>query len=408
MRITVIGGGAAGFFSSITAAEGTGHQVVLLEASSKLLSKVRVSGGGRCNVTHACFDPAELCEAYPRGGKELRQAFSRFMTGDTVNWFESRGVRLKTEADGRMFPETDDSATIVDCLMEAAMNAGVEIRTGASVLAIDSNQQGFELMMKDGSSLACDRVVVATGGQPRKDGFDWLIRLGHSIQPPVPSLFTFNIPYKPLTDLMGLSVEHAQVSLPECETVTEGPVLVTHWGLSGPAVLKASSLAARRLSQMDYRFQVVVDWLPGQSIEDSLEWIEEGKTDSRALRVRNRVPEGLPRRMWEFLLQESGINDVVNWSDLKKEQSKELARLIHGQRFQVQGKTTFKEEFVTCGGVSLKEVDFKTMQSKLLPGLFFAGEVLDIDAITGGYNFQAAWTTGYLAGRSAASSLMTV
>lgn len=401
MRIAVIGGGAAGFFAAIAAKEAApGHDVVLLEASGRLLSKVRVSGGGRCNVTHACFDVRELVQFYPRGGKELRQAFSRFMTGDTIAWFEERGVALKTEVDGRMFPVTDDSATIVDCLMAAAGKAGVSIKMAAPVRSITQKDNQFILSFREGGESTFDRVLIATGGSAKLEGFDWIASLGHTIIPPVPSLFTFNIPNDPVTQLMGVSVEAATVSLAKEHLSVKGPLLITHWGLSGPAVLKLSSLAARSLAEQQYQFDVLVNWLGDMEPADFSEWMISMRKERTTTKVVSTSPNGISRRLWEFLVARSRVRSDINWSDLRREEIDALSNTVLSDRYHVKGKTTFKEEFVTCGGVSLKEVDFKTMQSKVVPGLYFAGEVLDIDAVTGGFNFQAAWTTGFIAGNA--------
>ncbi len=401
MRIAVIGGGAAGFFAAITAKQAAPeHDVVLLEATGRLLSKVRVSGGGRCNVTHACFDARELVQFYPRGGKELRQAFSRFMPGDTVAWFEDRGVVLKTEVDGRMFPVTDDSGTIVDCLLNEARLHGVEIKLSSPVRSIVPENNRFILSFREGGESIFDRVLIATGGSPKLEGFDWIASFGHTIVPPVPSLFTFNIPNDAVTKLMGVSVEQAVVTLPEDNFAVRGPLLITHWGLSGPAVLKLSSLAARRLADRNYRFEALVNWWGETDSTDAWEWITSMRKERTTAKVLSAPPSGISKRLWEFLLHRSGIRTEINWSDLRKEEAEALVRTVLSDRYQINGKTTFKDEFVTCGGVSLKEVDFKTMQSKIVPGLFFAGEVLDIDAVTGGFNFQSAWTTGFIAGNA--------
>ena len=399
MRIAIIGGGAAGFFAACRAKLlQPSCQVVLLESGSKVLSKVRISGGGRCNVTHACFDPKELSIYYPRGGKELRQAFSRFMTGDTMAWFEDRGVPLKTESDGRIFPVSDNSASIVNCLLDEARQLGVEVRLNAMVDSLDVLPGGFQLSIRGSNVLQVDRVLIATGGHPKLSGFDWLAKLGHSIIPPVPSLFTFNVPGQRLKDLMGVSVNPVSVTLPDLQLTTQGPLLITHWGFSGPAILKSSSLAARELATCQYTFKVVIDWLNEVTFSNALEQLQGFRKQRTSARVFNGPSFNLPRRLWEFLVHRATIRDGINWSDLRKEELERLANTLTADVYQVAGKTTFKEEFVTCGGISLKEVDFKTMESKVVPGLYFAGEVLDIDAVTGGFNFQAAWTTGYLAG----------
>ncbi|MFM2136681.1 MAG: hypothetical protein RL021_2081 [Bacteroidota bacterium] len=404
MRIAVIGGGAAGFFAAITAKKHCPESiVVLLEAGSKVLSKVRISGGGRCNVTHACFDPVELATYYPRGAKPLRQAFSRFMTGDTVAWFEEQGVLLKTEADGRMFPVTDDSQTIVDCLTGSAVSVGVEIRLHASVGELIPLEPGFRIVFRDGSSEDFDRVLVATGGQPKLVGFNWLVKLGHTVVAPVPSLFTFNIPDPKLTSLMGVSVNPVTVELPAERLSVTGPLLITHWGLSGPAVLKLSSLGARKLAERNYSFEVSVNWSGSLAPEQLSEQIAALRRQKGAMKVNNAMPLELPRRLWEYLLERSGVRSDVNWQDLRKDELDRLCQVICKDSYAVIGKTTFKDEFVTCGGIELSEVDFRTMQSKRIPGLYFAGEVLDIDGLTGGFNFQAAWTTGYLAGMAMAT-----
>lgn len=403
MRIAVIGGGAAGFFGAITAKScNPAASVRILESGSKVLSKVRISGGGRCNVTHACFDPEELSRFYPRGGKELRQAFSRFMTGDTIAWFESHGVPLKMEDDGRMFPVSDDSASIVDCLTRVAQDAGVEVLLNRPVSSLEQSEAGWKTVFRDGSAETYDKILIATGGQPNKSGFSWLERLGHTIEPPVPSLFTFNLPKQPVVSLMGVSVNPVTVTLPEERLSVTGPLLITHWGFSGPAVLKLSSLAARSLAGRDYRFTVSVNWTNDYSRAAVLELINETRVEHPASRVSTTSLVGLPKRLWEFLLERSAVRSGINWSDLRREEYERLAAALTDDRYPVSGKTTFKEEFVTCGGVSLKEVDFKTMESKVCPGLYFAGEVLDMDGLTGGFNFQAAWTTGYLAGSAAA------
>ncbi|MEY4595238.1 MAG: hypothetical protein RIQ47_1648 [Bacteroidota bacterium] len=401
MRIAIIGGGAAGFFAAIAAKEAAPeHEVVLIEATSKVLSKVRISGGGRCNVTHACFDARELVQYYPRGGKELRQAFSRFMPGDTISWFEERGVDLKTEEDGRMFPVSDDSTSIVDCLMSSAQEAGVMLRLSTSVRAIHPKNDKFILSLSNDNELIAHRLLIATGGSPKLEGFDWIASLGHTIVPPVPSLFTFNIPKDPITQLMGVSVENAFVQISASNFSAKGPLLITHWGLSGPAVLKLSSLAARWLAEKNYNFEVIVNWMGEADSSDFSAWVGEQRKERTTTKVLTTPPQGISKRLWEFLLHRAGIRADINWSDLRRDESDSLQRTVLSDCYSVKGKTTFKEEFVTCGGVSLKEIDFKTMQSKIIPHLFFAGEVLDIDAVTGGFNFQAAWTTGFIAGNA--------
>ncbi len=399
MKVLVIGGGAAGFFAAINAAENNPKaKVILIEKSNKVLQKVLVSGGGRCNVTHACFENGILIKNYPRGEKELRSAFSKFTTTDTIEWFKQRGVVLKTEEDGRMFPTTDNSQTIANCLLNAADKAGVEIKLQISVKEIVPAKKGF-ILKTDIEDLSCDKLIIATGGNPKAESYNWLKNLGHTIIPPVPSLFTFNIADKHLHKLMGLSVPNAKVKVAGTKLQTEGPLLITHWGLSGPAVLKGSAWGARLLNELDYDFKVQVDWLnkfKEDDLRDELLFQKENLAPKLAV---NTNPFDLPKRLWEYFLHKADITDEMRWADVKKTQINVLVQLLIRDEYQVKGKTTFKEEFVTCGGVSLKEIDFATMQSKIIPNLYFAGEVLDIDGITGGFNFQSAWTTGWIAAK---------
>ena len=409
LKITVIGGGAAGFFSAITCAKTYPQaRVTLLEAGRQLLAKVRISGGGRCNVTHACFDPGVLVQNYPRGGKALRGAFSRFQPRDTVEWFADRGVQLKTEEDGRMFPITDDSATIVNCLIRAAEDAGVRIRTGDAVVSVkklmgNGAEDGrgdiasmFEVELKSGESFKCDRLLLATGSNP--SGFKWAKELGNTVELPVPSLFTFNIADSRIKDLAGVSVPNAKVKLPGSKLEQSGPLLITHWGLSGPGVLKLSAWGARFLHDRHYKTNVLINWLPQYNAEVLRQQLVGVKSQLSHRLIVSSCPFPMPRRLWERLTSSIGIDDQKRWADLSnKAIDKLLLELVQGE-YQIAGKGAFKEEFVTCGGVNLKEVDFKTMESRRCPGLFFAGEILDIDGVTGGFNFQSAWTTAWLAG----------
>jgi hypothetical protein len=399
-KVIVIGGGAAGFFSAITCAQASKEvEVTLFEKSSKLLSKVAVSGGGRCNVTHACFDNKILSASYPRGEKQLKSAFSRFTTTDTVNWFESRGVKLKTEADGRMFPKTDDSQTIIDCLMKEAKKAKVTIQTEVGVKDIRPRfDGGFFVELTSGEQMECDKIIVATGGSPKIEGFEWIKKLGHQIVEPVPSLFTFNIPNNPIIELQGIAVDPAKVKIADTKIEFAGPVLVTHWGLSGPAVLKLSSFCARLLAEKEYDFNIQISWLNNKKEDALRQELFNIKAANPTKHIGNLLPVVLPKRLVEFILQKCGINPDKRWADVTKEEIQLLQEHFLYDTYHVQGKTTFKEEFVTCGGVNLDDVDFKTMESKRCKGLHFAGEVLDIDGITGGFNFQAAWTTGFIAG----------
>jgi predicted Rossmann fold flavoprotein len=409
LKITVIGGGAAGFFSAITCAKTYPQaRVTLLEAGRQVLAKVRISGGGRCNVTHACFDPGVLVQNYPRGGKALRGAFTRFQPRDTVDWFASHGVKLKTEEDGRMFPITDDSETIVNCLIRAAEDAGVRIRTGDAVVYVkklmgNGAEDGhgdiastFEVELKSGESFKCDRILLATGSNP--SGFKWAKELGNTVELPVPSLFTFNIADNRIKDLAGVSVPNAKVKLPGAKLEQSGPLLITHWGVSGPAVLKLSAWGARFLHDRHYRTSVLINWLPQYNAEVLRQQLLGVKSQLSHRLIVSSCPFPMPRRLWERLTSSIGIDEQKRWADLSnKAIDKLLLELVQGE-YQISGKGAFKEEFVTCGGVNLKEVDFKTMESRRCPGLFFAGEILDIDGVTGGFNFQSAWTTAWLAG----------
>ncbi len=402
LKIAVIGGGAAGYFAAITAAKQFPKAAIALwEATRQPLYKVSISGGGRCNVTHQCFDIERLLAGYPRGFKELIGPFQRFQPRDTVQWFESRGVRLKAEEDGRMFPVTDDSATIIDCLQRTAKSERVELRLHARASAITRKEEGgFLIALKDGRSESFDRVIVATGSSPA--GYEMAALLGHTIIPPVPSLFTFKIKDPRIAGLSGISFAEVELVLEVGEHPLEqrGPLLVTHWGLSGPAVLKLSAWGARLLHGTRYQASLRVNFLP----DEKLESIEENLRRYREAHPKRAVAAhplyDIPKRYWERVTAASGISDELTWSHLTREQALALIERLTNARFAITGKGEFKEEFVTAGGVRLKEVDFRTMESRLCKGLFFAGEILDIDGITGGYNFQAAWSTGWVAGMS--------
>jgi hypothetical protein len=416
LGIVVIGGGAAGFFGAITCATAHPHtRVTLLEAGHQPLSKVRISGGGRCNVTHACFDPATLISYYPRGAKALRGAFSRFQPKDTVAWFGSHGVQLKTEADGRMFPVTDNSETIVDCLVKAAEDAGVKLRTGTPVKFVrryppqpedpltkgGSARGGFEVELKTGEIVRCDRLLLATGSNPQ--GYRWVKDLGHKVEPPVPSLFTFNIPDPRLQDLAGVSVNDVRLRLPDAPpTLKEqtGPLLITHWGLSGPAVLKLSAWGARFLHEHHYQTPLLVNWLPQYNEESLRKMLLAVKSQLPRRQIATSCPIPIPKRLWMSMITHLSIGAEERWAEVSKKALNQLVQELTQGRYLIKGKGVFKEEFVTCGGVSLKEVDFKTMESRQCPGLYFAGEILDIDGVTGGFNFQSAWTTAWLAGQA--------
>jgi predicted Rossmann fold flavoprotein len=387
--LIVIGGGAAGFFAAISAKLAKPDaKVALLEKSAVLLAKVRVSGGGRCNVTHSCFDPSLLIQNYPRGGQELRGPFHRFQPRDTVQWFESRGVMLKAEADGRIFPTTDSSETIIECLLVEAKKVGLEILMRQRIEKIEKGEGFFQV----GPYQTC-KLILATGSGA--DGHTWAAQLGHTIQKPVPSLFTFNVPTSPLKELSGISVESAELKIVGTTLSQKGPLLITHFGFSGPAALKLSAWGARVLNERQYQVELAVNWLPEMNeakVNEVLVQLKKGMPQKTLL---SENPFKFPKNLWKTLL-----NDERRLSDISFKDLQMLAKKLHGDIYQVEGKTTHKEEFVTCGGVTLKEVNFKTMESKICPGLYFAGEILDIDGVTGGFNFQSAWTTGYIAGSS--------
>ena len=400
-HLVVIGGGAAGFFCAVNAARlNRNLQVTILEKSNKLLSKVKISGGGRCNVCHACFDIATMSKQYPRGNNFVKKTFHQFFTNDTIQWFEERGVKLKTEPDGRMFPVTDSSQTIIDCLMKEANRFGVEIRMNSEVKGVKQEEGQFRIVMQDFRVMTADYICVASGGYAKTTMFEWLRQLGHTIEDPVPSLFTFNLPGHPITKLMGVSVENARVKLSDSRLEEQGPLLITHWGLSGPAILRLSAWGARALAASKWEFTMQVNWLPAYNDQSLQEKFRQLRKDLASAKLINRNPFGLPQRLWEFLLEHSAIKNETRWADLNSKEQNRLIRHLCAFGFEVKGKTTYKEEFVTAGGVKLSEVDANTMMSKKTPHLYFAGEVLDVDGITGGYNFQHAWTSGIIAAKS--------
>ena len=413
-KCIVIGGGAAGFFCAVNAARLYPNlKIILVEKSSKLLSKVRVSGGGRCNVTHACFEISNLVKKYPRGANFLKKAFHQFNTNHTIQWFQERGVPLKTEADGRMFPSTDSSQTIIDCLLREANKYGVEIMMNKEVKEVKSGkfkiqnkeEERFEIRFANGENLQSDYVIVACGGYPKSTMFEWLTDLGHTIETPVPSLFTFNMPGNSITELMGVSVPNALVKVVGTKIVQEGPLLITHWGMSGPAILKTSAWGARELADKNYHFQVLVNWISDYNEQSLREAWPALRQQHSAQKISNRNPFGLPNRLWVYLLQQCEIKEDIRWADLPSKQQNKLISTLTAQPFEVKGKTTFKEEFVTSGGIKLTEVDANSMQSKIMPRLFFAGEILNVDGVTGGFNFQHAWTSGFLAAKNLFLSL---
>lgn len=409
-KIIIAGGGAAGFFAAIVCAEANPHaRVTIYEATAHPLAKVKVSGGGRCNVTHACFDPRELVQRYPRGSRELLGAFHRWQPRDTVDWFEKRGVTLKIEADGRMFPVTDNAQTIIDCLRGSAERAGVSLvlQTGIkSVRRLAPAGPGeaglFQVTLTTGEVVTSDRLLLATGGNQTNLGFTFAQQFGHTIEPPVPSLFTFHIKDPRLAGLAGVAVEDALTAVRGTDLQASGPLLVTHWGQSGPAILKLSSWGARILHDCSYQFILLVNWAPTFSAGALLAALEQARATHPKKQVATWCPVGLPLRLWEKLLIAAGLAPETQWAMASGAALRALAAQVGAGEFAVTGKSAFKEEFVTCGGVRLSEVDFKTMESRLVPGLHFAGEVLDVDGITGGFNFQAAWTGGWLAGQAMA------
>lgn len=405
-RVVIAGGGAAGFFAAIACIEtNPSAEVLLVEATAHPLAKVRVSGGGRCNVTHACFEPRDLVKRYPRGGRELLGAFHRFQPRDTVAWFAAHGVELKTEADGRMFPVTDTSETIVNCLLGVAARAGVKLRTRSSLASVERRPGGgFHVGLVGGESLACDRLLLATGGTRGSAGHTLAQALGHTIEPLAPSLFTFNVSDDRIRGLAGISVADAVVSVPLTKRSERGPVLVTHWGLSGPAILRLSAWGARELQGLEYRFPLAVNWCGGASLEAVRADLAQVRGQHARRQVGNTPVRGVPQRLWERLVAAAGLAVETPWTSVSNAGMNALAVQLTAGEFPVDGKSTNKEEFVTCGGVKLAEVDFRTLESRVCPGLHFAGEVLDIDGITGGFNFQAAWTTGHLAGVAMAQS----
>lgn len=402
-KLVVIGGGAAGFFCAINAARlNPNLDVCILEKSNKLLAKVKVSGGGRCNTTHACFELPELVQKYPRGQNFLKKTFHWFNTTDTIEWFASRGVDLKTEADGRMFPASNDSQTIIDCLLKEADKYKVQVQIQTAVEKITVNDAGVFLLQTTNKTIEANFVCVATGGFPKAHQFEFITNLGHTIEAPVPSLFTFNMPGNSITELMGVSVPEAQVKIAGSKITATGPLLITHWGMSGPAVLKCSAWGARELSNLGYAFTIRVNWIPTYAEQDlRTAWplirSEQGNT-----KIGGRNPFELPGRLWLHLLEVCGIDAGGSWATLTASAQNKLITALTAFECKVSGKTTFKDEFVTCGGIKLSEIDANTMQSKLVKGLYFAGEIMDIDGITGGFNFQNAWTSGWIAAKSIA------
>jgi hypothetical protein len=391
--IVIVGGGAAGFFTAINIVEkNPSYKVAILERGKEVLTKVKVSGGGRCNVTHACFVPNDLVKFYPRGEKELRGPFHQFCSGDTIEWFEKHGVELKIEEDGRMFPVSNSSQTIIDCFTHTAKKLGIDVLTGQSVQSLFKGNNYWKIETNV-ANYSCEKIVLATGSNPKI--WDLLSEIGHTIIPPVPSLFTFNIKDKRIKDLMGVSAV-ASVKVKNSKLEASGPLLITHWGMSGPGILRLSAWGARELADRKYQFAIEVNWLNEITLEEAEERLKELKLEHSKKAVSKKSPFEFPNRLWESLVFASEISEETNWADLTKKQLQNLALQLTKGEFQVNGKSTFKEEFVTAGGIDLKEINFKTMESKIHDNLFFAGEIINVDAITGGFNFQNAWTGGFI------------
>ena len=398
--IIIIGGGAAGFFTAINLVEKKPKlKVAILERGKSVLEKVRISGGGRCNVTHACFVPNELVKFYPRGERELKGPFHQFCSGDTIEWFEKHGVELKMEEDGRMFPVSDSSQTIIDCFLNATQKLKIDVLTGHSVQELYQGENYWKVSTNQ-DVFSCQKVIMTTGSNPKI--WEMLQDLGHSIVPPVPSLFTFNIKDVRIKDLMGVAT-NASVKVKNSKLNATGPLLITHWGMSGPGILRLSAWGARELAEKKYHFAIQVNWIPGYSFDEIVEELKTMKEENAKKLVSKYAQFNLPKRLWESLTKAASISEETKWADVNKKQMHLLAEQLTNGEFQVNGKSTFKEEFVTAGGIDLKEVNFKTMESKILPNLYFAGEILNIDAITGGFNFQNAWTDGFIAANAIAS-----
>ncbi len=397
--IIIIGGGAAGFFTAINLAENMPNsKIIILERGAEVLAKVKISGGGRCNLTHAQFNPKELTQNYPRGEKELLGPFHTFMTGDTVEWFEKRGVPLIIEEDGRMFPESNSSQTIIDCFVNETKRLGVEVLKNQSVKGIEKENEKWIVATEKGNFIS-EKLVITTGSNSKI--WSLVKNLGHTIIPPVPSLFTFNIQDERIKDLSGIATQASvKVVLENIKLEYEGAILITHWGLSGPAILKLSAWGARKLEKVNYQFKIKVNWLQDISTEKTFENLKELKERNGKQSIFKYAQFNVPKRLWQSLVNASGIVENQKWAETTNKQLQNLSEQLTQSIFQVNGKSTFKEEFVTAGGVDLKEINFKRFESKLHKNLFFAGEVLDIDAITGGFNFQNAWTGGFIVAKS--------
>lgn len=399
-QIAIIGAGAAGCFAAANIPFQDGVQVTVFEKTGKVMQKVKVSGGGRCNTTHALFDVPELVTRYPRGKQLLKKSLYRFSPKQTIDWFGERGVKLKAEADGRMFPITDDSQTIIDCVWQEMMRNKVQVKYHKSIESITKVGEQLQLNFNDDTSFIADKVLIACGGFPKQDQYKWIINIGHTIQVPVPSLFTFNMPKHPITELMGVAVPDATVRITGTKISEHSPLLITHWGMSGPAVLRTSAWAARELSERNYEFNIQINWLLDITEEELKEQLLDIRREQGKQSVGNKNPFNLPKRLWEYQLKNAGINEETKWGELPAAAQNKMINFLIRDAYDVKGKTTFKEEFVTCGGVKLSEIDPQTMESRIMKGLYFAGEILDVDGITGGFNFQHAWSSGFIASQS--------
>ena len=398
-KIVVIGGGAAGFFSAIQLAELHPHwEICILEKSNKILSKVKVSGGGRCNVTHACPDIETLLTKYPRGSRFLKKAFYQFATTNTIEWFAKNGVKLHTEKDGRMFPTTNNSETIINCFLQKVNQYKIKVLLNHEVVNVEKiTPTTFTITLAHQKNMTAEGICVATGGMLKSQNFEWLVRMGHRIKEPVPSLFTFNTNQSTITSLMGVAVDYASIQWAGHKHIEKGPLLITHWGISGPAAIKLSAWCAQEMAAVHYEGNIHINWTPNYTEQSlTMEWINLRMEMGKKI-IGSKNPFNLPNRLWQYLLEEAGIDKSLQWAAIKSMEQRKLIQLLVRTSLPIKGKTTFKEEFVTCGGVDLSDIDASTMESKIVAGLHFAGEMMDVDGITGGFNFQHAWTSGWLA-----------
>ena len=400
MNVAIIGGGAAGYFAAISCKRHhPDAHVTIYEKSSKTLAKVKVSGGGRCNVTHNCESVSQLIKNYPRGGKELKKAFYQFGAKETIHWFKNEGVILKTEKDGRIFPITDSSETIIDCFENLLSKYNIKKKLNTEIKTVSRFENGFKLITENKQNYFAQRIIVTTGGLQKIEKFNWLSELNHKIEKTVPSLFTFNMPNESIKSLQGITVSDVQIKVQGTKLQTQGTLLVTHWGMSGPVILKLSAWGARIFNEKKYNFSIQVRWTGNLHDDEILNIIYLESINYPTKKIKNKNPFDIPNRLWEFLIQKIELNGEYCWNQLSKKNRNKLVNVLSNDIYQVEGKTTFKEEFVTCGGISLKEVNLETFESKKVKKMYFAGEILDVDGVTGGFNFQNAWTTGFIAGK---------